>query len=160
MSVCCGSAQRAAAGLVAALGAHLAPPGLVLRAGGGGPDAPASCASWHRSPSTSLHGDCQADGRRATALCSLLIAEGLSVVEVAPQAGHAPTMTLDTYAHVMADVDGSDRVSAEAAIRAAREAEVPESVRLVVPRQRRLPNTPVFWESPPSDSNREPLHYK
>ena len=33
-------------------------------------------------------------------------------------------MTLDTYAHVMADVDGSDRVSAEASIRAAREAEV------------------------------------
>ena len=30
------------------------------------------------------------------AFCSLLIAEGLSVVEVARQAGHAPTMTLDT----------------------------------------------------------------
>ncbi len=58
------------------------------------------------------------------AFCSLLIAEGLSVVEVARQAGHAPTMTLSTYAHVMADLDGSDRVSAEAAIRAAREAEV------------------------------------
>ena len=58
------------------------------------------------------------------AFCSLLIAEGLSVVEVARQAGHAPTMTLGTYAHVMADLDGSDRVSAEDAIRAAREAEV------------------------------------
>ena len=46
------------------------------------------------------------------------------MVEVARQAGHAPTMTLGTYAHVMADLDGSDRVSAEAAIRAAREAEV------------------------------------
>lgn len=30
------------------------------------------------------------------AFCSLLIAEGLSVVEVACQAGHAPTMMLDT----------------------------------------------------------------
>jgi hypothetical protein len=58
------------------------------------------------------------------AFCSLLIAEGLSVVEVARQAGHAPTMTLDTYAHVMADHDGADRRTAEAAIRAAREAEV------------------------------------
>jgi hypothetical protein len=48
----------------------------------------------------------------------------LSVVEVARQAGHAPTMTLDTYAHVMADHDGADRRTAEAAIRAAREAEV------------------------------------
>jgi hypothetical protein len=58
------------------------------------------------------------------AFCSLLIAEGLSVVEVARQAGHAPTMTLDTYAHVMADHDGAERLSAEAAIRAARDAEV------------------------------------
>jgi integrase len=45
------------------------------------------------------------------AFCSLLIAEGLSVVEVARQAGHAPTMTLDTYAHVMADHEGADRLS-------------------------------------------------
>jgi hypothetical protein len=58
------------------------------------------------------------------AFCSLLIAEGLSVVEVARQAGHAPTMTLDTYAHVMADLDGSERVPAEAAIRTARAAAV------------------------------------
>jgi integrase len=58
------------------------------------------------------------------AFCSLLIAEGLSVVEVARQAGHAPTMTLDTYAHVMADLDGAERVPAEAAIRAARAADV------------------------------------
>jgi integrase len=35
------------------------------------------------------------------AFCSLLIGEGMRVVEVARQAGHAPTMTLDTYAHVM-----------------------------------------------------------
>ena len=58
------------------------------------------------------------------AFCSLLIAEGASVVEVARQAGHAPTMTLDTYAHVMADLDGAERMPAEARIRAAREAEV------------------------------------
>jgi integrase len=58
------------------------------------------------------------------AFCSLLIAEGLSVVEVARQAGHAPTMTLDTYAHVFAEADGGERVPAEVAIRQAREAEV------------------------------------
>ena len=63
------------------------------------------------------------------AFCSLLIAEGASVVEAARQAGHAPTMTLDTYAHVMADLDGAERIPAEAAIRAARAAEVSESVR-------------------------------
>jgi len=38
------------------------------------------------------------------AFCSLLIAEGASVVDVAAQAGHAPTMTLNTYAHVMPEV--------------------------------------------------------
>jgi hypothetical protein len=60
------------------------------------------------------------------AFCSLLIGEGMSVVVVARQAGHTPTMTLAlaTYAHVIADLDGSERVSAEASIRAAREAEV------------------------------------
>ena len=37
---------------------------------------------------------------------SLLIREGKSIVDVAAQLGHAPTMTLDTYAHVFADLDG------------------------------------------------------
>jgi hypothetical protein len=54
----------------------------------------------------------------------LLIAKRLSVVEVARQSGHAPTMTLDTCAHVIADHDGADRRTAEVAIRAAREAQV------------------------------------
>jgi hypothetical protein len=73
------------------------------------------------------------------AFCSLLIAEGLCVVEVARQAGHAPTMTLDTYAHVMADMEGSDSVSAEHAIRAAGEAEVS---RKCPPRSGREPQRP------------------
>jgi hypothetical protein len=58
------------------------------------------------------------------ASCSLLIGEGMPVVEVARQARYAPTMRFDTYAHVMADLDGADRVSAEVTIRAARDAEV------------------------------------
>ena len=53
------------------------------------------------------------------AFVSLLLAEGHSVVDVAAQAGHAPTMTLDTYAHVMAELGGSGH-SAEAVIAAAR----------------------------------------
>ena len=40
---------------------------------------------------------------------SLLIAEGRSVVEVAAQLGHAPTMTLDTYGHVLAELAGQPR---------------------------------------------------
>lgn len=52
---------------------------------------------------------------------SLLIHEGASVVEVARQAGHAPTMTLSTYAHVIDELDGAERVSAEVHIRQARD---------------------------------------
>jgi hypothetical protein len=54
-----------------------------------------------------------------------LIYEGASVVEVARQLGHAPSMTLDTYGHAFEEFDGCDRVSAETAIRAAREELVP-----------------------------------
>ncbi len=40
--------------------------------------------------------------------------EGASIVEVARQAGHSPTMTLDTYGHVFAELEGAEKVSAEA----------------------------------------------
>ena len=43
------------------------------------------------------------------AFVSLLFAEGRSVVYVAAQAGHAPTMTLDTYAHVIDELEGGER---------------------------------------------------
>jgi hypothetical protein len=56
---------------------------------------------------------------------SLLIHEGRSVVEVAAQAGHAPTMTLSTYAHVIAELDGAERVPAGTQILAARRDHVP-----------------------------------
>jgi integrase len=59
--------------------------------------------------------------------CSLLIHEGQSAVEVAAQAGHAPTMTLNTYAHVFEELKGGARLDAEAQIRAARAAHVPVS---------------------------------
>lgn len=58
--------------------------------------------------------------------CSLLIHEGRTVVEVAAQAGHAPSMTIDTYGHVITELDGAERLPAEAAIRAARGADVSE----------------------------------
>jgi DNA-binding XRE family transcriptional regulator len=51
---------------------------------------------------------------------SLLIHEGRSVVEVARQAGHSPTMTLDVYAHVFDEFDVTERVSAEDQIAQAR----------------------------------------
>jgi integrase len=57
------------------------------------------------------------------AFASLLIYEGrLSVVDIAAQLGHNPTVCLDTYAHVMAGQRGVESVSAEAEIAAARAA--------------------------------------
>jgi integrase len=61
------------------------------------------------------------------AFCSLLIHEGQSVVDVAAQAGHAPTMTLDTYGHVFEELKGTERRDAETQIKAARAAHVPVS---------------------------------
>jgi hypothetical protein len=51
---------------------------------------------------------------------SLLIHEGRSVVDVARQAGHSPTMTLDVHAHVFDEFDVAERVSAEDQIAQAR----------------------------------------
>ncbi len=48
------------------------------------------------------------------AFASLLIHEGrLSVVDIASQLGHNPTVCLDTYAHVMAEQRGAVPISAE-----------------------------------------------
>ena len=58
---------------------------------------------------------------------SLLIHEGRSVVEVARQAGHAPTMTLTTYAHVFDEFTLDERLPAEEQIRRARAKDVPVS---------------------------------
>lgn len=52
---------------------------------------------------------------------SLLLHEGrLSVVEIAEQLGHSPVMTLGTYAHVVAELKGAPKVSADEQIRQAR----------------------------------------
>ncbi len=62
---------------------------------------------------------------------SLLIAQGATVVEVARQAGHAPTMTLGTYAHLFDEFDGAERRSAEDLIREARNHFMSPEVRFV-----------------------------
>ena len=67
-------------------------------------------------------------------------------------------MTLDTCAQVMADLDGSDRVPAEDAIRAAREAEVsgkcpPRSARAPQqPENPSVPGKPAFGLEPKTSS--------
>jgi hypothetical protein len=80
--------------------------------------------SWHRD---AWHPACAVAGIENArpydlrhSFISLLIHEGRSVVEVARQAGHSPTMTLDVYAHVFDEFDLSERVSAEDQIAQAR----------------------------------------
>ena len=63
---------------------------------------------------------------------SLLIHEGRSVVDVARQAGHAPTMSLDTYAHVFDEFDPDERISAEERIERARAAVDAVSNQLII----------------------------
>jgi len=58
---------------------------------------------------------------------SLLLAEGHTVHYVARQLGHAPSMTLDVYGHTIDELEGRERIDAEAEIRKAREALVPGS---------------------------------
>lgn len=53
---------------------------------------------------------------------SLLIHEGRSIVEVAAQLGHSPSMCLDTYGHVIAELAGGRRVKAGTAVERARKA--------------------------------------
>ena len=57
---------------------------------------------------------------------SLWLYEGRTIVDVATWRGHSGQMALSTYLHVMSDL-GDERVSAEDAIRQAREALVPFS---------------------------------
>lgn len=55
---------------------------------------------------------------------SLLIQEGRHIVDVARQAGHSPTMTLDVYGHVFDEFDPANGIPAAEQIRRARETDV------------------------------------
>jgi len=58
---------------------------------------------------------------------SALIHEGVSILEVARQAGHTPTVALNTYGHVFDEFEPAERTTAEAQIRRARDELVPVS---------------------------------
>jgi integrase len=55
---------------------------------------------------------------------SLLIAEQRTIIDVARQAGHSPTMALNTYGHVFDELEGTEPASAEELIRKARATQV------------------------------------
>jgi integrase len=91
---------------------------------------------------------------------SLLLAEGRSVLEVAKQAGHSPTMALATYGHVIEELEGAEKLPAEEVIRRARD----ELVRTKFAREgkRRSTNNIESLQipkSPLTDSNRRPPPY-
>jgi integrase len=54
---------------------------------------------------------------------SLMLAEGISVVEIAEEVGNSPSVCLNTYGHVIRELKGQERRSAEDLVRAAREDE-------------------------------------
>jgi hypothetical protein len=95
---------------------------------------------------------------------SLLINEGVSIVEVARQAGHSPEECLRTYAHTFEEFDPADRLSAETVINAARGAKGASDVRVLYARaSSRQPPEPGFGsmtESRRRDSNPRPPLYE
>lgn len=97
---------------------------LLLPNGSGGIWNDGAWQTWHRDAwvpacrAIGLEGARPYDLRHS--FVSLLIHEGRSVVDVARQAGHSPTMTLDVYAHVFDEFDIAERVSAEDQIAQAR----------------------------------------
>jgi integrase len=98
---------------------------LVFPGHDGRPWSSAAYKNWHRRffrpaiAAAGLAGARPYDLRHS--FVSLLIAEGHNVVEVARQAGHAPKMALDTYAHVFEEFDPAERIDAAERIRKARE---------------------------------------
>jgi hypothetical protein len=90
---------------------------LLLPNGSGGVWNDPAWQTWHRDAwqpacrAVGLEGARPYDLRHS--FVSLLIHEGRSVVDVARQAGHSPTMTLDVYAHVFDEFDSAERVSAK-----------------------------------------------
>jgi integrase len=89
---------------------------------------------------------------------SLLIAQGATVVEVAQQAGHSPTMALSTYAHLFDEHDRSDHGSPEDLITAARAAQRVRGVSVLCPPEidRRGANTGNPWKTAMGDPGLEP----
>jgi integrase len=97
---------------------------LLFPNGSGGVWNDPAWQTWHRDAWVPA---CRAVGLKGArpydlrhSFVSLLIHEGRSVVEVARQAGHSPTMTLDVYSHVFDEFDIAERVSVEDQIAQAR----------------------------------------
>ena len=89
---------------------------LIFAGRGGLPWSEDAWRNWRRRTFARVAGSVGLVGARPYDLrhsfVSLLIAEGRWVLDVARQAGHSPTMTLNVYGHVFDDFDPGDRTSA------------------------------------------------
>jgi integrase len=88
---------------------------------------------------------------------SLLIAQGATVVEVARQAGHAPTMTLSTYAHLFDELDDGDHRPAADQIWEARGVQTHPKVSVLCPPPE-PPQAPVTRKARIRGASAEPSH--
>ena len=139
------------------------PEHLVFPATKGGPWKDTDYRNWRKrvfAPATEradIKGVRPYDLRHSYA--SLLIAEGRSIVEIAAQLGHSPTVCLDTYGHVFDELKSKDTISAEELIRNARAATVNFSSTNTEDEEPSKHESPANDESPLTDSNRRPPPY-
>lgn len=97
---------------------------LVFPSQNGGPWTQSAYQSWRRKAfGRALKAAGVEDATPYTlrhSFVSLMVAEGRSVVYIAAQAGHDPTLTLGRYAHLIAELDDRPKIDAEAEIDKAR----------------------------------------
>jgi integrase len=148
----------------------------VFPAAGGGPWRDHDWRNWHKRVYVPAAIAAGVDAPRPYDLrhsfASLLIHEGrYSIVDIAAQLGHEATMTLSTYAHVVAELRDAPRMGAEDHIRAARVSPygpdtahepIPGQLTMfdVGPEQQKPRKCEALVESRRGDSNPRPHHYE
>lgn len=102
---------------------------LVFPSGSGGVSTKSDYQNWRRRkfvPASRAAGQASCPYDLRHSFCSLLAHEGMTVVEIARQMGHKPSVCWNTYMHVFEELEGAERRPAEDEIRAARGRRVPD----------------------------------
>lgn len=100
------------------------PDGLIFPTKRGDPWREHDALNWNRrvwTPAVKAEGLAGTPYALRHSYASLRIREGVSIVELAQELGHSPVMTLSTYGHVIEDLRGTERLSAEVQVQRARE---------------------------------------
>jgi hypothetical protein len=153
---------------------------VLFPAAGGGPWRDHDWRNWRKRvyvPAATAAGvDAPRPYDLRHSFASLLIHEGPhSIVDTAAQLGHDATMTLSTYAHVVAELRNAPRMGAEGQIRVARVSvmrspygpntahePIPGQLTMfdVAPEQAKAPQCEALVKSRRGDSNPRPHHYE